>query len=338
MRRLTACVAAALLLAALTGRAVAQDVAGFYRGKTIHLVVGFSPGGGYDVYARLLARYYGKHIPGNPAFVVQNMPGAASLKSIQFLDVGAAADGASIVTFNPGLITQSVTTPDKVPVKFLNYAWLGNISEDVRVCFTWHATGIKTFADMLKAEKIVYGNTGIGTSAYTDDRMLAEIFGVKVRMVQGYPGSADKRIAIEQGELDGDCGSWTSLPEDWLRDRKINLILRFSERLVPGMPKDLAFAGDLLKDPKKKQVFALLAAPALIGRPYIAPRTVPADRLAALKKAFDETMLDSDFLAEAEKQRLLVTPMTGTEVEERLKEIYRAPADIVAAAKQISGD
>jgi tripartite-type tricarboxylate transporter receptor subunit TctC len=338
MRAITAWLAAALLLATAAGPAAAQDAASFYRGKTVHLIVGFSPGGGYDVYARLLARYYGKHIPGNPAFVVQNMPGAASLKSVQFLDVGAAADGTTIVTFNPGLITQSLTTPDKVPVKFLNYAWIGNISEDVRICFTWHATGIKSFSEMQKADKIVYGNTGIGTSAYTDDRMLSEIFGVKVHQVQGYPGSADKRIAIEQGELDGDCGSWTSLPEDWLRDRKINLILRFSERLVPGMPADLLYAGDLLKDPKRKQIFALLAAPALIGRPFIAPRGVPADRLVALKQAFDETMKDADFLAEAEKQRLLVTPMTGAEVEERLKEIYRAPAEVVAAAKEISGD
>ena len=336
--RITAWAAAGLMLAGVAGQAAGQDAAAFYRGKTIHLVVGFSPGGGYDVYARLLARYYGRHIPGNPNFVVQNMPGAASLKSVQFLDVGAPADGTTIVTFNPGLITQSLTTPDKVPVKFLNYAWIGNISEDVRVCFTWHATGIKSFDEMLKADKIVYGNTGIGTSAYTDDRMLSEIFGVKVHQVQGYPGSADKRIAIEQGELDGDCGSWTSLPEDWLRDRKINLVLRFSARLVPGLPASVPYAGDLLKDPKKRQTFALLAAAALIGRPYIAPRGVPADRRQALKDAFDATMKDADFLAEAEKQRLLVTPMTGAEVEGRLEEIYRAPAEVVAAAKVISGD
>jgi len=338
MRGMTAWAAACLLLAAASGQAAAQDPASFYRGKTVHLIVGFSPGGGYDVYARLLARHMGRHIPGNPTFVVQNMPGAASLKSVQFLDVGAVADGTTIVTFNPGLITQSLTTPDKVPVKFLDYAWIGNISEDIRICFTWHATGIKSFADMLKAPKIVYGNTGIGTSAYTDDRMLAELFGVKVRMVQGYPGSADKRIAIEQGELDGDCGSWTSLPEDWLRDKKINLVLRFSARLVPGLPASVPYAGDLLPDPKKKQIFALLAAPALIGRPYIAPRSVPADRLAALKAAFDATMTDAEFLAEADKQRLLVTPMTGAEVERQLKDIYGAPAEVVAAAKEISGD
>jgi tripartite-type tricarboxylate transporter receptor subunit TctC len=208
----------------------------------------------------------------------------------------------------------------------------------VRVCFTWHATGIKTFADMLKADKIVYGNTGIGTSAYTDDRMLSEIFGVKLRMVQGYPGSADKRIAIEQRELDGDCGSWTSLPEDWLRDGKISLVLRFSQRLVPGLPAAVPYAGDLLTDPKKKQTFALLAAPALIGRPYIAPKGVPADRLAALKTAFDATMKDGEFLAEAAKQHLLVTPMTGAEVEQQLKDIYQAPREVVAAAKEISGD
>jgi tripartite-type tricarboxylate transporter receptor subunit TctC len=327
---------AALLLVA--GNAAAQDPAAFYKGKTLHLIVGFSPGGGYDVYARLLARYYGRYIPGNPTIIVQNMPGAASLKSVQFLDIGSVADGLTITTFNPGLITQSLTTPDKVPVKFLDYAWIGNISEDVRVCFTWHETGIKSFQDLLKADKIVYGNTGVGTSAYTDDRMLSEIFGVKLRMVQGYPGSADKRIAIEQRELDGDCGSWTSLPEDWLRDAKINLILRFSQRLVPGLPPSVPYAGDLLTDPKKQQIFALLAAPALIGRPYIAPKSVPADRLAALKTAFDATMKDAEFVAEAGKEHLLVTPMTGAEVEQQLKGIYQAPRAVIEAAKVISGD
>src|SRR5262249_25532724 len=119
----------------------AQEPATFYRGKTVRIVVGFSPGGGYDVYARTLARHFGRHIPGNPTVVVQNMPGAASLKSVQYLSAGAPTDGTLITTFNPGLITQSLTVPEKVNVKFLDYAWIGNVSEDFRVCFTWNATG-----------------------------------------------------------------------------------------------------------------------------------------------------------------------------------------------------
>src|SRR5690349_10442718 len=138
-----------LTLAFFAMPAGAQDVASFYRGKTVRVVVGFSPGGGYDVYARALARHLGRHIPGNPIVVVQNMPGAASLKSVQYLNSGAPADGTLIVTFNPGLLTQSLTSPDKVPVRFLDYAWIGNVSEDFRVCFTWNGTGIRTWEDLL---------------------------------------------------------------------------------------------------------------------------------------------------------------------------------------------
>src|SRR3954451_12223250 len=318
--------------------ATAQDVASFYKGKTIRIIVGFTPGGGYDIYARALARHYGRHIPGNPTIVVQNMPGAASLKSVQYLSTGAPADGTLITTFNPGLITQSLTAPEKVNVKFLDYAWIGNVSEDFRVCFTWNGTGIKNWQDFLARDKVTFGNTGVGTSAYIDDRMLSDLFGVKLYAVMGYPGSADKRVAIERGELDGDCGSWTSMPEDWLRDKKVTMLIRFSRQLVPGMPADLPYAGDLLTDPKKKQTLNLLTAGAVVGRPYIAPRAVPADRLAALRAAFDATMKDPEFLADSAKQRLLVTPMTGAEVEGFIKELYQTPPDIVAAAKEISGD
>jgi tripartite-type tricarboxylate transporter receptor subunit TctC len=322
----------------LTAPAGAQDAASFYKGKTLRVVVGFTPGGGYDVYARTLARHYGRHIPGNPTVVVQNMPGAASLKSVQYLGAGAPADGTLIVTFNPGLITQSLTAPDKVPVKFLDYSWIGNVSEDFRVCFTWNGTGIKSWPEFLAKDRVVFGNTGVGTSAYIDDRMLSDLFGAKLHAVMGYPGSADKRVAIERGELDGDCGSWTSLPEDWLRDRKITLLIRFSQNLAAGMPADLPYAGDLLTDPRKKQIFALLGAGAVIGRPFIAPRAVPPERLAALRVAFDATMKDPEFLAEAARQRLMVAPMTGGEVAAFIRALNQTPADIIAAAREISGE
>jgi hypothetical protein len=156
--------------------------------------------------------------------------------------------------------------------------------------------------------------------------------------VQGYPGSADKRLAIERGELDGDCGSWTSMPEEWLRENKITPLIRFSQRRLPDMPESMPYAGDLLTDEKKKQTFVLLTAGALIGRPYIAPREIPADRLAALRAAFDAATKDPEFLAEAAKQRLAVTPMSGAEVERAITQLYQTPPDVVAAAKDISGD
>ena len=322
-----------------TAPSIAQDPAAFYRGKTMRIVVGFSSGGGYDVYARVLARHIGRYIPGNPTVVVQNMPGAASLKSVQYLTTGAPTDGTLITTFNPGLITQSLTAPDKVGnVNFLDYAWVGNVSEDFRVCYTWNGTGIKSFQELLARPKVNFGNTGVGTSAYIDNRILSELFGVKVNMVKGYPGSADKRIAIERGELDGDCGSWTSMPEEWLRDSKITIHIRFSRTLVPGMPPSAAAARDLLTDPRKRDIFNLLTASAVVGRPYIAPKGVPADRLAALRAAFDATMKDPEFLADSEKQHLAVTPMTGAEVETFVKDLYRTPPDIAAAAREISGD
>jgi tripartite-type tricarboxylate transporter receptor subunit TctC len=335
MMKLLAVLAAGVLLAA---PAAAQDVAGFYKGKTVRIVVGFSAGGGYDLYARLLARHYGRYIPGNPTVIVQNMPGAASLNSVKFLTVNAPTDGTLINTFNPGLITQSLTAPQKIGVNFLDYAWIGNTSEDFRVCYTWNGTGIRTWQDFLARPKVNFGNTGVGTSAYIDNRILSELFGVKLNMVKGYPGSAEKRIAIERGELDGDCGSWTSMPMEWLRDKKITVQVRYSRTLVPGMPETAAFARDLLTDPKKQQTFDLLTASAVVGRPYIAPRGVPAERIVALRAAFDAVVKNPQFIADAEKQSLLVTPMTGAEVERYIAQLYKTPPGIVAAARAISGD
>lgn len=333
MASLTAC-----MTILLCGAAYPQDAASFYNGKTVRIVVGFSPGGGYDQYARLLARHFSRHIPGNPAVIVQNMPGSASLKSVQYLDAGAPADGTVMTTFNPGLITQSITSPDKVPVKFLNYAWVGNISEDFRVCYTWNATGVRSWQDFLAKDNLRFGNTGVGTSAYIDNRMLTELLGAKIHQVQGYPGSADKRLAIERGELDGDCGSWTSIPEDWVKDNKITLLVRFSRTRLSSMPPTMPYASDLLTEQKKKETFNLLTASALIGRPFIAPQNVPADRIAALRAAFDATIKDPEFLADAEKQRMTVLPMTGGEVEAAIRKLYETPPDIVAAAKVITGE
>jgi tripartite-type tricarboxylate transporter receptor subunit TctC len=325
-------------LISLISPATAQDVESFYRGKQVRIIVGFSSGGGYDQYGRLLARHISKHIPGAPNVVVQNMPGAASLKSLQYLDAGAAPDGATMVTFNPGLILGSLTAPQKTPIDFRNFSWIGNISEDVRVCFTWHARGMRDWKAFLARDNVVFGNTGVGTSAYLDDRMLLMLFGVKLKTVQGYPGSADKKIAIESGELDGDCGSWTSLPLEWLREKKIDMHVRFSKNIPPDMPQDIPWAPDFLDSETKKQTFRLLVSGAEIGRPFLVSKSVPTERVNALRAAFDATMKDAEFLADAEKQRLLIGPDNGAAVAQRIADIYASPPEVIARARDIAGD
>lgn len=316
--------------------AFAQD-AGFYQGKTLRIVVGLTPGGGYDTYARLLGRHIGRHIPGQPFVVVQNMPGAGSLTSVRALDVTQAADGLTITAFNAGLITQSITSPNEVNVDLRNYAWLGSASEDIRVCFTWHTRNAKTWTDLLGQKELSFGATAPGTLGYVEARIVKDYLKVPLRLVPGYPGSAEKRLAVESGELDGDCGGWVNIPPDWIKEKKINVLVRFSRTLLPGMDASAPFAGDLLKDDAQRLVYALLVAPEEIGRPFIVSKAVPNDRLATLRKAFMGSLADPALVAEADRGGLTLSPVTGDEVMSRLNELYRAPPEVVAEARTIMG-
>jgi tripartite-type tricarboxylate transporter receptor subunit TctC len=332
-------VAALIALFIFTVPSSAQAVADFYKGKTVRLIVGFTPGGGYDAYTRLLAKHYGRFVPGKPDIIVNNMPGASSLKSVQYLDAGGTKDGTVLTAFNPGLIVQSMTEPSQFPVNFTKYAWIGSISEDIRVCYMWGATGIKTWEEVLKRDKVIFGETGKGSSAYVNERILKDVFGVKLQQVLGYPGSAEKRLAIERGELDGDCGAFSSISPDWVRDKKINVFIRFEQHLAPGMTADSPYAPDLAKDAKQKQLLMLLNASGDFGRPYIASKDIPQDRLKALRDAFDEVVKDKEFLADADKQQLpVVAPLTGDAAAKLVGDIYTAPPDVVAQAKDITGD
>lgn len=317
--------------------APAQADDSFYSNNDLVIVVGFSPGGGYDTYARTLAKSLGNHIGGKPDVIVQNMPGASGLKAVRYLDTTAPTDGTIIVAFNPGLITQAQLTPEKVNMDFRKVAWVGSISRDLRVCYTWHTTGVEKWADMLKKQKLNFGVTAPGSSSYINQGILKQVFGVKLHQVSGYPGSAEQRLAIERGELDGDCGSWTSIPDDWIAQNKINPIIRFSPKVALGLPEQVPFALDLAKSDQEKKIIRYLIAPAEIGRPYIASRSVPDERLRILRAAFDATMKDKSFLTDAKRQRLLITPMTSQEIEAEIADIYRASPGVVKAAGQIAG-
>ncbi len=317
----------------------AADARPFYAGKSISMIVGLPPGGGADAYARLLARHLARHIPGTPNIVVQNLPGAGSLKSVVYLNTNAPSDGTQIGTFSSTLINESLTAPGRVNVDFRSYQWIGNISEDVRVCYVWAASGIKNLPDMLASPRALFmGASAPGAAGTSDSAMLQNLFGVKLRQVQGYAGSADKRLAVERREIDGDCGGWTAVPEDWLKEKKINVVLRLSPTLVAGMDKNVPFGGDLVKDPRERRVYDFIVAPERLGRLFMVSGKVPADRVAILRESFDATVKDPAFVAEAERARLLVTPMTGAEVASRIAELYATPADIVTRAKTIAGE
>lgn len=311
--------------------AVAQD---FYRGKTLTIMVGFSPGGGFDINARVLARHIGRHIPGNPNVVVQNMPGAGSITAVHYLDLTAPKDGTVMDIFNFGNIGESRLSPDKIKVDFRKFNWIGSISQDLTVCYVWHAFGVKTLAQLKAKSRVHMGLTGMGSSSDTNQRILKNIFGIRVQQIGGYPGSAEQRIAIERGELDGDCGAWSSIPPEWVEGHKIVPVIRSAPVLAPDMPPDVPYSVDIAPSERDRQVLRMLLASAQLGRPFIASQGVPADRVRILRDAFNATMTDLQFVAEAQKLRLPISPKTGEEALGIVEAIYATPDDIVAAARK----
>jgi tripartite-type tricarboxylate transporter receptor subunit TctC len=328
-----------LLIAALAalGPAHADDAAPFYSGKMLKIIVGLPPGGGADAYARLLARHWPRHLPGTPSAVVQNVPGAGTLKSVMYLE-SQPDDGTTIATFSSALLTAALTSPERVKVDFRKYGWIGNVSEDVRVCYVWHTTGVQTWQQLLARPQVVFAASAAGAAGNVDTAVLRTLFGVKLKEVDGYHGSADKRLAVEKGEVDGDCGGWTSMPDDWLRDNKAHVVVRLSPTLVSGMDPAIPFAGDLTNNEHDRRIFDFLMAPEKLGRLFMVTGRVPTDRVALLRKTFDATVADPEFLADAQKLRLTVTPMNGEMVARDVDALYATPADLVREAKSIAGE
>jgi tripartite-type tricarboxylate transporter receptor subunit TctC len=325
--------AAALVAPGAT--AAAQSPAEF---KSVSIVVGSTPGGGYDTYARVLARHLSRHLSGQPSIIVQNMPGASSLKAVQYLDANAPKDGSVIAAFNPGLITESLLNAEKIRFKFSDVAWIGSITRDLRVCYAWGATGITSWNDLMKARRFNMGAPAPGTSSYINAAVLKNLFGIAIRQVTGYAGSAEQRLAIERGELDGDCGAWSSVPPDWISGTRINPLVKFTPLPVPGLAPGIPYVGDLATGKEARDVLDLLTAPDALGRPFVASKQAPRDRLAMLRAAFEQTMSDAQFLAEAEKLDLPVSgAVSGIEAQTMIAAIYAASPALVARAQEIVG-
>jgi tripartite-type tricarboxylate transporter receptor subunit TctC len=306
-----------------------------YEFKMINLVVGATSGGGYDAYTRLLARSYGKYLPGNPTVIVQNLPGIGSLKAVLYLDSTAPKDGSVITAFNPGVIVESLVTPEKINFKLSQVAWVGSITADLRVCYAWHSTGVKNWDDLMNRPNFNIGTQQTGSSSYNNAATLKNLYGAKIKIISGYPGSSEERLAIERGELDGGCGAWSSNPPSWLAENKINPIVKFAAGPIPNLPDHVPFAGDLLTSDDDRTVLKLLTAADVLGRPYIASKSVPADRLALLRKGFDAAIKDPQFIAGAAKADLpIVGSIDGITSERLIGEIYGAPQRLVEKAKE----
>jgi len=327
--------AAALAVTVMAAASAGAQPKSFYEGRTVTIVVGYSPAGGYDNYARMLARHIGRHIPGSPNVIVQNMPGAATLTSVRYLDASAPQDGTVITMFDPGLITESIAMPETMKIRFSDFRWVGNMLRDIRVCYAWAATGIKNWQDMIARRQFLIGVTAKGSQAYVNGAILRKIFNAPVRQIAGYPGSAEQRLALERGELEGNCASWSSIPPDWLAEHKINPLVRFSPKRPADMPEGVPYVVDLAKTNEEKDILTILAAPGELGRPLIVAKTVPAERVRILRAAFEATLRDEAFLADAQKQSLPVDPVTGEEAESIIAQIYAAPPDLAKKVKNV---
>jgi tripartite-type tricarboxylate transporter receptor subunit TctC len=320
------------LSAAFTAPALAQ--ADFYKGKTVTIVVGFTPGGGYDINARGLARHLGKHIPGNPTIVVQNAPGAGSLSAVRNLDANLARDGTVVVTFNPGLVTQSFVQPETVKVDFRNVSWLGVVAADYRVCYGFGPDGVKTWADMMSRKSFILGSTAKGAGNYINGATLRIVFNAPVRQILGFPGSAEQRIAIERGELDGDCGAYASITPNWIAEKKVHPFVRFSETRGEA-PESAVYVGTFAKTGDQRSLLNLLSGGDEIGRPFIMSKQVPADRLAILRQAFNATMKDPAFIADMQKLGHPVQPLPGEQAEAIVAKMSGAPPAVLKKARAI---
>jgi tripartite-type tricarboxylate transporter receptor subunit TctC len=332
MRKPAALIGALLSVmgAAIVGPVAYADV------SKVVITVGFSPGGGNDLYARLLARHLKKHLPGDASVLVRNLPGSGSLKAVQSLQV-EPRDEVNIVTFNYGLITESQVKPDRIKLRFTDMAWVGSMTTVLPLCFAWHTTGVRNWTDVMKQPRFTVGAPAIGSSNYIYGAILKNILKGPVQIVTGYAGSSQERIAIERGELDGGCGALSSLPPHWIEQKSIVPLLTFS----PDDP-DLVRAGirvpfvrDMVLAQEDKQLLDMFIRPAILGRPFIVSAKTDPREQAILRAAFDATMKDPDLLADAKKLGMPIEPISGDAAQRMVEELYTIPQSVVDKARDI---
>ncbi len=309
----------------------AQSADEFYKGRNVEMIVGWSAGAGYDVYARFLARYLGRHIPGQPNIIVQNMSGAASLRATNYLYNVAAKDGTVIGMIGRGTAFDPLLLPS-TPAQFeaAKFGWLGSMNDEVSVCVSWGEPGIARLEDVYAKELVIGGS---GPSADTDQfpTLMNRTLGTRFRIIPGYPGGNEINLAMQRGEVKGRCGwSWSSVrvthPEQY-RTKVFHVLVQLGMAKHPDLP-DVPMIMDLAKTEEQRQMFKLVFARQVMGRPFLAPPGLPVDRLATLRAAFMATLADPEAMAEAARMRLEITPVSGEKVQALVEDIYRQSPEI----------
>lgn len=338
--RASAALAVAIVLCGSVGSARGDAVADFYAGRQITVIIALPPGGGYDLNARALARHMGRHVPGNPAMLTKNMPGAASLRAANYLYNVAPKDGTEFGIFTRTVPIDPLLGGQGAQFDARKFNWLGSTSNEVSTCVAWHTAPVKTLADLLRSELIVSAS-GAGSPSVVYPRVLNAALGTKFKIVSGYGGSAESVLAMERGEAQGNC-AWGWVPMiatkgEWLRDGKLNVILQTGMKSYPGR-ENVPVALDLAKTPEDRLLLELVFAPQTFARPFAAPPGVPKDRVAALRKAFAETTRDARFLADAEKEQLEIDLVPGEEIDAILERLYATPPAVIERAKRAMAD
>ena len=316
----------------------ADSVEAFYKGKTIQLLIGFGPGGGYDVYGRAVARHLGRFIPGNPTLVPQNMAGAGSVRAASFLYNAAPKDGTVLGSFSRGIIVDTLLGTNKGQFEAQGFGWIGSVTNEVSVCGFSRRSGIRTWDDML-TQKTTVGSSGAADDLGVYANVLRSVFDAKLRLISGYPGTADILLAVERAELGGLCGwSWSTLKsrsKALYESKEIAVPVQLGLTPHEDLP-DVPLVTSLTKDPTKSAVLRLIFSRQTMARPFAAPPGLPEERLQALRAAFDATMKDKDFLADVQKLDLEVRPVSGLEIDALVANLARTPADIRKLAVEAS--
>ncbi len=323
-----------LMLGLATPAAAQEDVAAFFKGKTLRLMVGIGVGSGYDINARLLARHMAAHVPGQPNIIVQNQPGAGSLTMTNALYNTGPFDGTVMGASFNGMPTTPLLQPTGVRFDPNKLLWLGSSNRETQVTYVWHTVPVDSL-DELKSKELVVGAQAPGSTQYDYPMLVNHLFGFKFKVVTGYQSTSKINLAIESGEVQGTLANWSTLKalsSNWLAEKKVKLIAQWALKKNPelvGVPLAL----DLAKTDAERQALMLALARLEYGRPFFLPPNVPAARVAALRRAFDATMKDPAYLAEAEKLKIEVDPLSGEEVATLVEQVSRTPADTVARVR-----
>jgi len=336
LQRLTA--ACVLSLAAISSAHAQSSVADFYRGKTIDLIIGYSPGGTYDLYARLVGRFLGDYIPGKPRVVPRNMPGAGSRAAASWIYNIGPKDGTVIGTGDQSLAVEQAMGDKGITIDVSKFQYIGNPAVDNNTTAAWHTSGIKTIEDA-KTRDVPTGATGGSTSSQYPKAMNA-LIGTRFKIITGYPGGNEINLAMEKGEVavrgSNAWGAWKATRADWLRDKKINILVQIGLHKAPDLP-DVPLMMDLATNDADRAVMKLLSASVEVGRPLFVAPGVPAERVKALRDAFNTMVKDPVFIETAKREGFDISPSTGEEMQKVVQDIIATPKDITARLQQSIG-